>query len=504
MHAMIPMRCWIVIALISGALMASLTSLAIAESAKVMNKWKRTGILVGGSADASNPTRSARIGCGNIYYLIPGEDRIVRSINGKGEIFCRTKFTSENSRVGIFCPKFLLHKRGCSMESMKITGGKRKKRYCAKDVPDMISTGKSLAIYYKRKKCRQRKCRNGFVCRVYALQATPAPPEEGECGWTERLSQGIQKKIRFATDKRKRKRKQKKSETGPNKKKRKQVKMKTVKTTEPEKQTLQETGIDRRRRLTTQEKGEGRKDKSLDNRIVGGIEALPGEYPWAVVFMKATQNGSVSGFCGGSLVSSSWIISAAHCFNYVANPLDVLVMLGRCDLPDSSEGLLKIVEVIIHPEFSPRSDFSNDLSLVKLEKPVGFTSSIIPICLATLEDDPLPSNATVVVGWGHTQSGGSWSRKLQSVSVAAISLEECQTLYEGTFVITPVMLCAYSPGKDACQGDSGGGLVRLASDGRWVLVGIVSFGKGCAEDNAPGVYARVSSFNSWISEITSS
>ncbi|XP_066959178.1 clotting factor B-like [Macrobrachium rosenbergii] len=175
-------------------------------------------------------------------------------------------------------------------------------------------------------------------------------------------------------------------------------------------------------------------------------------------------------------------------------------MLGRCDLPDSSEGLLKIAQVVIHPDFSPGNDFSNDLSLVQLENPVGFTSNVIPVCLGTLEDDPLPSNTTVAVGWGNTESGGSSSSSLLSVAVAAISLEECETLYEGTVIITPVMLCAYSPGKDACQGDSGGGLVRLASDGRWVVVGIVSFGKGCAEHNAPGVYTRVSSFNTWITE----
>ncbi|XP_066944126.1 uncharacterized protein [Macrobrachium rosenbergii] len=347
MYAMRPLRCWIVILLTSAALMASLTPLAMAESGKV-NKWKGTGILVGGSVETSNtfPTRRARSGCGNIYYLIPGEDRILRSTNAKGEIVCRTKFISENSRVGIFCPKFALHKRGCSMESMKITGGERKKRYCAKDAPDMISTGKSLTVYYKRKKCRKRKCSDGFVCRVFALQPTPAPPEKvspdsspepslppltgvppsgrllcSVCGWTEGLGQGILKKVHFATDRRKKKKKKKKknkSETRPNKKKGKQEKIKEAKTAESKRQRLPETGIARRRRLKPPEKGGGRKDKSLDDRIVGGFQALPGEYPWAVAFVKASQNGIVSSFCGGSLVSSSWIISAAHCFTYVA------------------------------------------------------------------------------------------------------------------------------------------------------------------------------------------
>jgi secreted trypsin-like serine protease len=105
-----------------------------------------------------------------------------------------------------------------------------------------------------------------------------------------------------------------------------------------------------------------------------------------------------------------------------------------------------------------------------------------------------------VAGWGHTSHGGSTSRVLRSVGVSMVPRATCSAMYHHANTITEEMVCAGAAegGKDACQGDSGGGLVIRRADGAWVLPGVVSFGKGCGDPRYPGVYTRVASYIDWI------
>ncbi|KAK7081250.1 hypothetical protein SK128_014411 [Halocaridina rubra] len=134
---------------------------------------------------------------------------------------------------------------------------------------------------------------------------------------------------------------------------------------------------------------------------------------------------------------------------------------------------------------------------------VNFSASIRPICMPEVTDVAAGDKA-IVTGWGRTSFGGNISFVLQEVQVDMISLNECKTLYNNKYTITDNMVCAYTPNKDACQGDSGGPLIKELADGRWILIGIVSFGFECAALNSPGVYADVTKYISWITTVTGS
>uniref|UniRef100_A0A3B3DV15 Zgc:100868 n=1 Tax=Oryzias melastigma TaxID=30732 RepID=A0A3B3DV15_ORYME len=160
-----------------------------------------------------------------------------------------------------------------------------------------------------------------------------------------------------------------------------------------------------------------------------------------------------------------------------------------------------VSQIIVHPNYNSQSQ-DNDVSLVKLSSSVTFNDYISPVCLAAAGSD-FPGGTTAwVTGFGTLSSGGSVSSTLQEVSVPIVSNSQCNASYGS---ITNNMICAglTDGGKDSCQGDSGGPLVSEQS-GRWILAGIVSFGRGCALPNFPGVYARVSEYQTWIdTQITS-
>jgi len=107
----------------------------------------------------------------------------------------------------------------------------------------------------------------------------------------------------------------------------------------------------------------------------------------------------------------------------------------------------------------------------------------------------------VASGWGTTSSGGTQPMKLQKVDLPVLTTKECQRYY-GTSV-TNNMICTYLPGKDTCQGDSGGSIDQKdPATGRYYNIGVVSWGVGCAGANQPGVYANVMNYLPWIEQTT--
>ncbi|XP_028671076.2 transmembrane protease serine 6 isoform X1 [Erpetoichthys calabaricus] len=234
-------------------------------------------------------------------------------------------------------------------------------------------------------------------------------------------------------------------------------------------------------------------------RIMGGTEALEGEWPWQASLQVRGQH-----LCAGALISDQWIVSVAHCFqdDRLASPSTWTVYLGKFRLRSNSplESSFKVLRIVTHHYYDMETQ-DYDIALLQLDRPVPTTTLAVPICLPAQTHVFDPGFKCWVTGWGSTREGGEMSNILQKVNVSLITQEICNQSYR--YKITPRMLCAgYLGGKkDACQGDSGGPLVCKEPSGRWFLVGLVSWGVGCGRPFYYGVYTRVTRLIPWIREV---
>ncbi|XP_054729068.1 CUB and peptidase domain-containing protein 2-like [Anastrepha obliqua] len=206
--------------------------------------------------------------------------------------------------------------------------------------------------------------------------------------------------------------------------------------------------------------------------------------------------------CGGTLISSRAVLTAGHCIwsaNRFRNASDYSVVLGNLNRyqRDNNSLVFGVTKISVHPNFNATT-YEADVAVLHLDAavPLNFTKAY-PI---PLNDERNLSAGTVcqVSGWGRTENGG-YSPELRVVDVAVVNRSQCATNYGG--FIRDVMICAgyMEGGRDACVGDSGGPLVCVGK-----LVGVVSFGVGCAEPGYPGVYADVASYVKWIQNETNS
>uniref|UniRef100_A0A667XGZ3 Coagulation factor IX n=1 Tax=Myripristis murdjan TaxID=586833 RepID=A0A667XGZ3_9TELE len=222
-------------------------------------------------------------------------------------------------------------------------------------------------------------------------------------------------------------------------------------------------------------------------RIVGGKEVVPGEIPWQVALI-ARPSGQL--FCGGSILSELWVITAAHCL--VEGQGSFFIRVGKKQY--------MLVEHV-HPRYDASvSMYNHDVALLRLQSPINFSTTARPICLgpkAFTEALMKEASPATVSGWGRTRFLGSTATALQKVEVPFTDRTECKD--SSSARITRYMFCAgyYDEAKDSCQGDSGGPHANRYHD-TWFLTGIVSWGEECAKEGKYGVYTRVSHYYRWI------
>ncbi|XP_038159297.1 transmembrane protease serine 5 isoform X1 [Cyprinodon tularosa] len=238
-------------------------------------------------------------------------------------------------------------------------------------------------------------------------------------------------------------------------------------------------------------------------RIIGGVEATLGRWPWQVSLYYNNRHN-----CGGSIITSHWIVTAAHCVhNYRLPQVSSWVVYAGIVTRSSAtiaQNAGYVVEKIIYNKNYNHRSHDSDIALIKLRRPLNFSDTIRPICLPPYDYDLPGGTQCWISGWGYTQPDGVHSpATLKEAPVPIITTKRCNSscMYNGE--ITPRMLCAgYTEGKvDACQGDSGGPLV-CPDENLWRLAGVVSWGTGCAEPNNPGVYTKVAEFLDWIYDMT--
>lgn len=225
-------------------------------------------------------------------------------------------------------------------------------------------------------------------------------------------------------------------------------------------------------------------------RIVGGDFSEPGAWPWHGAIYK---NGSYA--CGASLITNTWLISAAHCFiNYKSNYYEVQLGMLRRKSFTPHQKTYRIDRVIPHEHFNAIT-LEFDIALLRIAEPVTFDFWVRPICLPDPKRIENSGSFCTAIGWGDTGETEDDSEDLKEVHVPLTqSCKKDQKRW----------LCAgyVEGGRDACQGDSGGPLMCLQEDKiSWYIAGVISAGTGCARPQTPGMYTRVVYFLDWIQQV---
>ncbi|GAB1300154.1 Mannan-binding lectin serine protease 1 [Apodemus speciosus] len=249
------------------------------------------------------------------------------------------------------------------------------------------------------------------------------------------------------------------------------------------------------------------------SKIFNGRPAQKGTTPW--IAMLSHLNGQP--FCGGSLLGSNWVLTAAHCLyhpldpeeptlnnSYLLSPSDFKIIMGKHwrRRSDEDEQHLRVQSIILHPLYDPRT-FENDLGLVELSESPRLNDFVMPVCLP--EQPSTEGTMVIVSGWGK-QFLQRFPETLMEIEIPIVNYDTCQEAYTPLRKkVTKDMICAgeREGGKDACAGDSGGPMVtKDAERAPWYLVGVVSWGEDCGKKDRYGVYSYIYPNKDWIQRVT--
>lgn len=227
--------------------------------------------------------------------------------------------------------------------------------------------------------------------------------------------------------------------------------------------------------------------------IVGGTNVTEVEYPtydYQVELDIFLEDGRVLG-CGGTKVAENWVLTAAHCT--MGRPASSIKISSGSRFP--GQGTATFATAVFESVCYEAGCATNyDAALLYLEGGVPGSSAI---AYATTEDDTAIGTELVVTGWGTLTSGGDTPTVLQKATVPVV---ECDT-YPSSMISNAMFCAGILHSKDSCQGDSGGPIVKFETDETGsttpILVGIVSWGIGCADEHA-GVYTDVAFISNWI------
>ncbi|XP_053280975.1 chymotrypsin-like elastase family member 2A [Pleuronectes platessa] len=240
------------------------------------------------------------------------------------------------------------------------------------------------------------------------------------------------------------------------------------------------------------------------SRVVAGDDVRPHSWPWQIS-LQSDSSGRYRHVCGGTLISSLWVLTAAHC---ISDRYSYRVELGKHSLQASEEGsvALSAAEIITHEDYNVLLS-RNDIALIKLSSPVTFSDTIMPACIPDAAVTLQHGSRCYVTGWGRLLTEGPLADILQQALLPVVGRDICTQPDWWSVLATDKMVCAGGDGITAgCNGDSGGPLNCQNPDGSWDVHGVVSFGSGlgCNVLQKPTVFTKVNSYISWINTVVSS
>ncbi|KAJ9580605.1 hypothetical protein L9F63_024220 [Diploptera punctata] len=233
-------------------------------------------------------------------------------------------------------------------------------------------------------------------------------------------------------------------------------------------------------------------------KIVNGQQATRGQFPYqAALYLDG------SSFCGGSLISTTWVLTAAHCAQSISR---FTVYLGAQALSATESGRVVVTSTtkVVHSGYST-STLNNDIALVRLPSAVSLTQFIQTVALpsSAMASNTFAGQTITVSGWGRiSDSTSGISNNLNYINLPVITNSVCQLYYSSSIIVSSTICADGAGGRSTCNGDSGGPMV-LSINGVTTQIGVVSFvsSRGCGS-GYPSGYVRVTSFLSWISSNT--
>ncbi|XP_037383752.1 probable threonine protease PRSS50 [Talpa occidentalis] len=237
-------------------------------------------------------------------------------------------------------------------------------------------------------------------------------------------------------------------------------------------------------------------------------EAMARRWPWMV---SVRANGTH--VCAGTIIASKWVLTVAHCLIQRDTVYSVRVGIPWIDQMAQTSSEVLVSQVIVNRRYRAQRYWSwvgqlHNIGLLKLQEELKYSSYVWPICLPGLDRVPKAGSRCTVTGWGLPKFNGTWPQfqTLQEKDVTILNSKECDSFYHRFTkipslirIITSQMICVEdSDREEFCYEISGEPLVCFTEENTWHLAGMMSWGPGCSQDEAPPIFLQISSYQYWI------